>query len=94
MPMPANPYLSTVDKNGMVWAVPLGDERVAKFDPSTLQWTLFQLPSLGNEMRYITVDNHKENVEVWVPSYRTSKITRLQFRSKEQLDAMATGRKR
>jgi streptogramin lyase len=89
LPIPGNPYTTAVDKNGVVWTALLGDEYVAKFDPPTAQWTLYKLPSLGNELRYITVDNHKDPVEVWVPSYRTSKIARLQFRTQEQLQQVA-----
>jgi len=89
LPIPnSHPYGTNVDKNGMVWVALFGDERVAKFDPTTQQWTLYGLPSLGNETRYITVDNHKEVPEVWVPSWRTSKVVRLQFRTKEQLQAV------
>lgn len=89
LPIPTNPYLTQIDKNGMVWVPLFGDDRVARFDPNTQQWTIFKLPAMGNEMRYVTIDNRKDPVEVWVPSYRTSKITRIQFRSKEQLQATA-----
>ena len=87
-PIPSNVYTTGVDKNGIVWVPTLGDDRVAKFDPETEQWTVYQLPSVGNEMRHIAIDNRKDPVEVWVPSYRTSKVIRLQFRTERQMEGV------
>lgn len=89
VPIPSNPYITQIDKNGMVWTPLFADDRVARFDPNSQQWTFFKLPGIANEIRYITIDNRKDPVEVWVPSYRTSKIIRLQFRTKEQLQSVA-----
>jgi streptogramin lyase len=90
LPIPnSNPYVTSLDKNGNVWTALFGDNRVAKFDPNTEQWTVYLLPSLGYELRYVSVDNHKEVPEVWAASSRASKIARLQFRTKEQLQAVA-----
>ena len=72
----------------MVWTDLATDDRVAKFDPRTKQWTIFVLPSLGTDTRNIAVDDSRSPVEVWVPYFRTSKVARLQFRSQEQLDAV------
>ncbi|MCH8268757.1 MAG: carboxypeptidase regulatory-like domain-containing protein [Acidobacteria bacterium] len=85
----AGVYDTSVDRNGMVWMNLLHADRIARFDPATEQWTEFQLPSLGAETRHISVDNRKDPVEVWTPYWRTSKMTRLQFRTKAQLQALA-----
>ena len=82
-------YDAVVDKNGMVWINLMNADRVAKFDPEIEKWTEYLLPSLGTETRHISVDNHKDQVEVWTPYWRTSKLARLQFRTKEQLQAQA-----
>jgi streptogramin lyase len=74
-------YDTTVDKNGMVWMNLMTADTVARFDPNTEQWTEFRLPILGAETRFIAVDNYKDQVEVWVPSYRANKIFRIQFRN-------------
>jgi len=46
------------------------------------------LPSLGNETRFIAVDNNKPAVEVWTPYWRTNRIARLQFRTNEEMRAI------
>lgn len=81
-------YDSTVDKNGKVWVNLMNADRVAKFDPKTETWTDFMLPSLGNETRFIAVDNNKPTVEVWTPYWRTNRIARLQFRTTEDMRAI------
>ncbi len=74
-------YDTTIDKNGMVWMNLMNADTVARFNPKTEEWTEFRLPTLGTETRFISVDNYKDQVEVWVPSYRTNKIFRIQFRN-------------
>ena len=73
-------YDTTVDKNGMVWMNLMNADTVARFNPNTEEWTEFRLPILGAETRFIAVDNFRDKVEVWVPSYRANKIFRIQFR--------------
>ena len=85
----AGVYDTVADKNGMVWMNLMHADRIARFNPETEQWTEFQLPSLGTETRHISVDNRKDPVEVWTPYWRTSKLARLQFRTKAQLQALA-----
>jgi streptogramin lyase len=93
LPFPdSHAYDVALDKNGNVWTALLGDDRVAKFDPNTQQWTVYKLPSLGYEVRYIAVDNRKEIPEVWVPSNRASKLARLQFRTDQQLETVKAKR--
>ncbi len=78
----AGVYSTVVDKNGMVWINLMNADRVARFDPKTEKWTTFQLPTIGTETRFIAVDNGKDTVEVWTPYWRTSKLARIQFRTK------------
>jgi streptogramin lyase len=85
-----SPYDVVVDRNGMVWVALPNDDRVAKLDPETQDWTLYNLPSRGTNTRFITVDNHKNSVEVWAASFVTSKVVRLQFRTKLQLEALVS----
>ncbi len=84
-----SPYAMIADKNGMLWVAFPNDDRVAKLDSSTRQWTVYDLPSHGTNTRFITVDNRKDSVEVWEASFMTSKAVRLQFRTKEQMQAAA-----
>ncbi len=90
-PLPnVSPYTMVADKNGMLWVALPNDDRVAKFDPETKQWTVYTLPSHGTNTRFITVDNHKDSVEVWTAAFMTSKVVRLQFRTKQQVQGVAS----
>ena len=82
-------YDTVVDKNGIVWVDLQNADSVAKFDPKTEQWTLYPLSTRGTEIRFIDVDNNKERVEIWVPYWRTNRVARLQFRRKDELQALA-----
>jgi len=80
-------YDTVIDKHGMVWMNLMHADRVARFDPKTEKWTEFHLPTRGTETRFIAVDNRTEPVEVWTPYWRTSKLARIQFRTKAQIDS-------
>ena len=60
--------------------------RVGSYDPKTDKWTVYQLPTVGSECRDITID--EKTGDVWLPSWRTSKAIRLQFRTEQQLAAV------
>lgn len=81
-------YTAIVDKNDMVWVPLMSADGLASFNPKTEKWTEYSYPSRGNETRYIAVDNYKPRVEVWVPSSRTNKLLRLQFRTKEDMQQL------
>jgi streptogramin lyase len=84
----ASPYGVKVDKNHVVWTALRNADRVGSFDPKTNKWTVYQLPTLGAECRDITID--AETGDVWLPSWRTSKAFRLQFRTEKQMAAAQT----
>jgi len=89
-PLPnVSPYAMIADKNGMLWVAFPNDDRVAKLNPATRQWTVYNLPSHGTNTRFITVDTYKDSVEVWEASFMTSKIVRLQFRTEQQMQSTA-----
>ena len=79
------PYDVEVDNNHVPFVTLRNADRVGKFDPASGQWTIYLLPTLGTEARYITVDRTKG--DVWLPYSRTSKAARLQFRTEEQIKA-------
>jgi streptogramin lyase len=87
LPIPyASAYDVEVDNNHVVWASLRNADRVGKFDPKTKKWTVYKLPTLGTECRNIAVD--QKTGDVWLPSFRTSKAIRLQFRTEQQLAAV------
>jgi streptogramin lyase len=86
VPLPySGPYDVEVDNNHVPFVTLRNADRVGKFDPKNGQWTIYLLPTLGTEARYITVDRTKG--DVWLPYSRTSKAARLQFRTAEQIKA-------
>jgi streptogramin lyase len=89
-PLPnVSPYAMAADKDGMLWVAFPNDDRVARLDPRTQQWTVYNLPSHGTNTRFIAVDNRRDSVEVWEASFMTSKVVRLQYRTKQQMQAVA-----
>ena len=82
-PMPhrfSQPYSVSVDKNHMVWFNMLDRDAIGRFDPKTEQFTEFQMPTRGTEIRQITTDNTTDPPTIWVSYDRVLEIARLQFR--------------
>lgn len=80
-----HPYSAKVDSRHNVYTNVSSDDAVAKFNPSTSEWTIYPLPSRGSEVRHIAVDPATD--DVWVPYASTSRVARLQFRSEAELQA-------
>lgn len=84
LPVPyATAYDLRVGRNHEVWVTLRNADRVGRLDPETKKWTVYQLPTLGTECRNISVDQYTG--DVWVASWRTSKMIRLQFRTEKQM---------
>jgi streptogramin lyase len=91
LPVPyATAYALYVDDKHQVWTTLRNADRVGKFDPETGKWTVYQLPSRGLECRGIYVDDYKKTGNVWLASWRASKVIRMQFRTEQQLAAVQT----
>jgi streptogramin lyase len=89
MPYPhLQAYGVQVDRDGNVWPTLMGNDLVAKLEPSTGHWTTYPLPSLGYEIRHLAFDYRNGREEVWVPSNRASKIAHLQFRTESDFAAI------
>ena len=86
LPIDAHPYATVVDRNHMVWTNLGDDDSVAKFDPTTEEYTIYKLPSIGTELRHIAVDD-TGGPDVWVVYREASRAARIQFRTAEQLEA-------
>jgi streptogramin lyase len=59
---------------------------VGRFDPKTEQWTEYMLPTRGAESRHIAVLDKGGQTTVVVPYWRSSKVARLQFRTRQQME--------
>jgi len=84
----SGPYAAVVDKNHMVWVNMMNNDSVGRFDPKTETWTEYTLPTRGAESRHIAVLDKSYPPTVVVPYWRTSKVARLQFRTRQEIQQL------
>jgi streptogramin lyase len=63
-------------------------DAIAKFDPATETWTEYPLPTRGIEMRHIALTEHNGTTEIILSYFRAGKVACVQFRTKEELQAL------
>ena len=84
-PMPdgryIHPYEIVVDKNHMVWITTANGDVFFRFNPTTEQFTRFQLPTRGSNSRHMIVDNSTEWPTLWIPYTGAQKIAKVEFRT-------------
>ena len=83
IPMPiryTRPYGAVVDKNHMVWIWMLNTDMVARLDPTTEQFTFYQLPTRGTDVRMLWADNNTNPPTIWAAYNRVNKVARLEFK--------------
>ncbi len=83
----SQPYTTNVDREHNVWINMLDRDAVAKFNPTTEQFTEIQMPTRGTEIRQTAPDDSTNPVSIWVPYDRTTKIARIQIRSSSEMQA-------
>ena len=91
IPMPSaddEPYHAAVDSNHNVWVNMMDDDRIMKYDPKTSQSTAFPLPTLGAEVRYVSVLERDGSMQLSIPYSRARKVARMTIRSKEEVQAL------
>ena len=81
-------YQIQVDSKHNVWTNLWSTDKVARYEPSNGQWTLFDLPNRGSEARYIAIAERDGKLEVILPYYRTRKVAVMTFRSEAELAAL------
>ena len=85
------PYQVSVDKNHNVWTHLWSTDKVAKFNPATSQWTLFDLPNRGTESRHLSLlERDGQPMQIIVPYYRTRKVAVITPRSEADIEALRT----
>jgi streptogramin lyase len=83
------PYQVSVDKAHNVWTNLWSTDKVAKYDPGTGQWTLFDLPTRGTEARHISLlEREGQPLRVVIPYDRARKVGVLTPRSEAELQAL------
>lgn len=91
LPNPASqqPYEVAVDKDHNAWTNLWSTDVIAKYDPSTSKWTLFDLPNRGTETRYISLlEREGQPMQVIIPYSRTRKVAVMTMRSEADLAAL------
>jgi streptogramin lyase len=83
------PYQVAVDSGHNVWTNLWSTDKIAKYDPATGKWTLFDLPTRGTESRYISVlERPGQPLKVVVPYSRGRKVGVLTPRSEADIAAL------
>jgi streptogramin lyase len=82
------PYHIAVDRNHNVWGNLWTADRVAKYDPSKGEWTMFDLPVRGTEIRHVSLLERDGVTKVIVPIYRDSKMGVMTLRSDADIAAL------
>jgi len=90
VPLPGDrqPYHVAVDQKHNAWTNLWASDQVARYDPASGQWTLFDLPTRGAEPRYISLSEHDGITQVVVPYFRTRKVAVMMLRSEQDIDAL------
>jgi sugar lactone lactonase YvrE len=87
-PESQQPYQVVVDKDHNVWTNLWSTDAVAKYNPDTSQWTIFDLPSRGTETRYISLLEQNGQTQVILPYSRTRRVAVMTLRSEADLEAL------
>jgi virginiamycin B lyase len=87
-PTTQQPYQATVDRDHNVWAPLWTTDQIAKYDPASGKWTLFDLPTRGTEVRIASLLEQGGTKEVVFAYPRSSKVAVMSFRSEADMDAI------
>jgi len=79
------PYHISVDSKHNVWGNLWTNDQIFKYEPTTKQWTMFELPVRGTEMRHLTVDERGGALKVSMPVYRTNQMGVMTERSEADI---------
>ena len=72
----------------MVWLPFTHGDSIARFDPSTEEWTSYSLPTIGTKthgLLAVTV-NSRTRIRMGYPG--AGKVAKLEFRSREELQRL------
>jgi virginiamycin B lyase len=82
------PYHIAVDQKHNVWGNLWTADRITKYDPASGQWTMFDLPTRGTEIRHVSLLERDGVTKVIVPIYRDSKMGVMTLRSDADIAAL------
>jgi streptogramin lyase/mono/diheme cytochrome c family protein len=82
------PYHIAVDQNHNVWGNLWTSDQIAKYDPASNKWTMFELPVRGTEIRHVSLLERDGKTQVIVPVYRSSQMGVMTLRSDADIAAL------
>jgi streptogramin lyase/mono/diheme cytochrome c family protein len=82
------PYHIAVDHNHNVWGNLWTSDQIAKYDPASNKWTMFELPVRGTEIRHVSLMEQDGKTQVIVPVYRSSQMAVMTVRSDADIAAI------
>jgi streptogramin lyase len=88
-PQSQQPYQVTIDKDHNVWTNLWSTDAIAKYNPATSQWTLFDLPSRGTETRHISLLEKDGKMQIVLPYSRTRRVAVMTVRSEDEMKQAA-----
>lgn len=83
-----NCYETSVDEDGMVWLPFTRGDSIAKFDPSTEEWTSYSLPTIGTKTHGLTAVTVNGRTQIGMGYLGAGKVAKLEFRSREELQRL------
>ena len=83
-----NCYETSVDKDGMVWMPFTHGDSIAKFDPTTEQWTSYFLPTIGTKTHGLQAVTMNGRTEIGMGYLGAGKVAKLEFRTREELQRL------
>ncbi|MDB5809062.1 MAG: virginiamycin hydrolase Vgb [Betaproteobacteria bacterium] len=86
-------YHIIVDGRHNVWGNLWTSDRIAKLDPSTNRWTMFDLPVRGTEIRHISLLEQGDKLSIVVPVYRSNQMGVMTVRTEAEIAAQVTAAK-
>ena len=78
---------ANVDSKHNVWVPLWTTDQMAKYDPAAKQWTLFDYPTRGTEVRLTSVRDVGGRQELTFAYVRTSKVAVMSVRDEAEMKA-------
>jgi streptogramin lyase len=82
------PYHIAVDQNHNVWSNMWTTDRLARYNPGKAEWTFFDYPLRGTEIRHVSLLERNGVTKVIVPLYRNSQMGAMTLRSEAEIAAL------
>jgi streptogramin lyase len=82
------PYHIAVDQSHNVWANMWTTDRLARYNPEKAEWTFFDYPLRGTEIRHVSLLERDGVTKVIVPLYRNSQMGAMTLRSEAEIAAL------